>query len=77
MYPFALAEEILTQPLRIEQGDLMVPQGPGLGIEVDEGVVDRYPWIPGPWSFFEIHSPAETRAVTADHSEPWFGEKIR
>jgi L-alanine-DL-glutamate epimerase-like enolase superfamily enzyme len=74
MYPFALAEQILKQPLRIEQGDLIVPKGPGLGVEVDEGVVDRYPWIPGPWSFFEIYSPHETRAVTADHSEPWFGK---
>jgi len=74
MYPFPLAEEILKEPLRIEHGDLIVPTGPGLGVEVDEGVVERYPWIPGPWSYFEIDSPRETRAVTADHSEPWFGE---
>ncbi len=77
MYPFALAEEILKEPLGIEQGDLMVPKGPGLGIEVDEGVVERYPWIPGPWSYFEIDSPRETRAVTADHSDPWQGKEIR
>lgn len=74
MYPFPLAEETLKEPLRIEHGDLIVPTGPGLGVEVDEGVVERYPWIPGPWSYFEIDSPRETRAVTADHSEPWFGE---
>jgi L-alanine-DL-glutamate epimerase-like enolase superfamily enzyme len=74
MYPFPLAEEILKEPLRIEHGDLIVPRSPGLGVEVDEGVVERYPWIPGPWSYFQIDSPRETRAVTADHSEPWFGE---
>jgi L-alanine-DL-glutamate epimerase-like enolase superfamily enzyme len=74
MYPFPLAAEILKEPLQLEHGDLIVPAGPGLGVEVDEGVVERYPWIPGPWSFFEIDSPRETRAVTADHSEPWFGE---
>jgi L-alanine-DL-glutamate epimerase-like enolase superfamily enzyme len=74
MYPFPLADEILKEPLRLEQGDLVVPSGPGLGVEVDEGVLERYPWIPGPWSYFEIDSPRETRAVTADHSEPWFGE---
>ncbi len=74
MYPFPLAEEILKEPLRIEHGDLIGSTGPGLGVEVDEGVVERYPWIPGPWSYFEIDSPRETRAVTADHSEPWFGE---
>jgi L-alanine-DL-glutamate epimerase-like enolase superfamily enzyme len=74
MYPFPLAEEILKQPLRIEHGDLVLPTLPGLGVEVDEDVVRRYPWIPGPWSYFEIDSPRETRAVTADHSVPWFGE---
>jgi hypothetical protein len=62
----------------VENGDLIMPAGPGLGVEVDEGVLERYPWIPGPWSFFEIDSPPETRAVTGDHSEPWFeGIKIR
>ena len=74
MYPFPLAADILKEPLRLEHGDLIMPTGPGLGVEVDEGVLERYPWIPGPWSFFEIASPRETRAVTGDHSEPWFGE---
>lgn len=74
MYPFPLAEEILKEPLRLENGDLIMPTGAGLGVEVDEGVLQRYPWIPGPWSFFEIDSPRETRAVTGDHSEPWFGK---
>jgi L-alanine-DL-glutamate epimerase-like enolase superfamily enzyme len=74
MYPFPLAEEILKEPLRVENGDLLMPAGPGLGVDVDEGVLQRYPWIPGPWSFFEIDSPRETKAVTGDHSESWFGE---
>ena len=71
MYPFPLAAEVLQEPLTLDHGDLIVPAGPGLGVEVDETVFQRYPWIPGPWSFFEIDSPRETRAVTADHSEPW------
>ena len=50
MYPFPLAAEILTQPLEIERGDLIVPRTPGLGVTVDERVIERYPWIPGPWS---------------------------
>ena len=73
MYPFPLAAEILKEPLQLDRGDLILPKGPGLGVEIDETVIDRYPWIPGPWSFFEIHTPRETRAVTADHSEPWYG----
>ncbi len=71
MYPFPLAAEILKEPLEIDHGDLIVPKGPGWGIEIDEGVVERYPWIPGPWSFFEIDSPREMRAVTSDHSAQW------
>jgi len=75
MYPFPLAAEVLKSPLEIDHGDLIVPRAPGLGIEVDEGVIARYPWIPGPWSFFQIDSPRETRSVTADHSEPWYGQE--
>ena len=71
MYPFPLAAEILTQPLEIERGELMVPRRPGLGVKVDERVIERYPWIPGPWSLFRTDSPAETRAVTSDHSVQW------
>ena len=68
MYPFPLASEILKEPLRIDHGDLLVSAGPGLGVDVDERVVERYPWIPGPWSYFSMTSPKQTWAVTADHS---------
>jgi L-alanine-DL-glutamate epimerase-like enolase superfamily enzyme len=71
MYPFPLAHEILREPLVIENGDLIVPNGPGLGIEIDENVIQKYPFIPGPWSFFKINSPPETVAVTGDHSVKW------
>jgi L-alanine-DL-glutamate epimerase-like enolase superfamily enzyme len=73
MYPFPLATEILMQPLQIERGELVVPRGPGLGIEVNEAVIEKYPWIPGPWSFFRVDSPPLTLAVTGDHSIPWDG----
>jgi L-alanine-DL-glutamate epimerase-like enolase superfamily enzyme len=71
MYPFPLATEIVKTPLTIERGELVVPRGPGLGVEIDESVIWRYPWIEGPWSFFKIDSPAGTWAVTADHSVKW------
>jgi L-alanine-DL-glutamate epimerase-like enolase superfamily enzyme len=71
MYPFPLASEILKEPLSIERGELTVPREPGLGVQVDESVIERYPWIPGPWSFFRLDSPAGTWAVTADHSVKW------
>lgn len=43
-----LREELLNDgifsPDRIEDGCLAVPEGPGLGIEVDETVLERYPY---------------------------------
>ncbi len=72
MYPFPAADEILAEPLPIENGYLVVPKDrPGLGIEVDERVVDRYPFIPGPWSIFRLDSPPSTVAVIGDHSVKW------
>lgn len=66
MYPFPLASEILTEPLELDRGHLVVPRTPGLGVMVDESIVERYPWIPGPWSYFRTESPAETRPVASD-----------
>jgi L-alanine-DL-glutamate epimerase-like enolase superfamily enzyme len=71
MYPFPLADEVLREPLAIDRSHLIVPDGPGLGIDVDERVIEKYPFIPGPWSFFRIDSPLETIAVTGDHSVKW------
>lgn len=71
MYPFPLADEVLSQPLAIERGDLIVPDAPGLGVEINESVIEKYPFISGPWSFFRIDSPPETVAVTGDHSLKW------
>ena len=68
MYPFDLAEDILAEPLAIERGDLIVPRTPGLGAQVDETVVHRYPYKPGPWSWFRLDSPPVTQAVVSDHS---------
>ncbi len=71
MYPFRLADEILAEPLEIRGGRLVVPRGPGLGIGVDERVIERYPYRPGPWSVFRIDSPPHEIAVTGDHSVKW------
>jgi L-alanine-DL-glutamate epimerase-like enolase superfamily enzyme len=71
MYPFPLAAEILKDPLNLDHGDLIVGRGPGLGVQVDESVIERYPWIPGPWSYFRTDAPSETRAVMSDHSVQW------
>ena len=69
--PFPAADEILTEPLNLEDGFLVMPDGAGIGVEVDESVVEKYPFVPGPWSLFRIDSPPETLAVSGDHSVPW------
>lgn len=73
MYPFPLADDILAEPLQIEHGDLIVPRGPGLGVTVNESVITRYPWIPGPWTSFTLKSPPETWYINSDHSVKWEG----
>ena len=71
MYPFPAADEILTEPLELQDGYLVMPDKPGIGVEIDESVIERYPHLPGPWSIFRIDSPPETLAVDGDHSVPW------
>lgn len=70
MYPFPVASQILKEPLPVEHSQLIVPREPGLGIEVNEDIIEKYPWIPGPWSYFRIDSPRRMLAVVGDHSVP-------
>ena len=35
---------LLTTPIRWEEGYVIPPEGPGLGVEVDEAVVRAHPW---------------------------------
>ncbi len=74
MYPFPLADEILAEPLEIVRGELVVPKRPGLGVTVDESVIERYPWVPGPWTWFTLDSPPETWYIGSDHSVKWTGK---
>ena len=71
MYPYPLADEILKEPLAIERGDLIVPDGPGLGIEIDESAIERYPFLPGPWTTFRFHGSAQEFAMSGDHVAKW------
>ena len=49
-------DDLLTEPLQFEEGTIAVPDGPGLGIELNEEVVGRYavprdrPIAPGNYS---------------------------
>jgi L-alanine-DL-glutamate epimerase-like enolase superfamily enzyme len=41
-----LRTELLTEPMRPVDGLVAVPDGPGLGIELNEATIDRYRWTP-------------------------------
>lgn len=75
MYPFPIAQEILQQPLQIENGFLTVPKEPGLGIDASEDLASRYPFQSGPWSFFKLEDPPSEVAVVGDHSIQWVDTK--
>jgi L-alanine-DL-glutamate epimerase-like enolase superfamily enzyme len=38
----ALIDELLETPLRVVDGEVAVPQGPGLGIEINEAALERF-----------------------------------
>lgn len=46
-----LRDELLVDPIfgmdRVENGRMAVPSGPGLGIEIDESVLEAYPYRRG------------------------------
>jgi D-galactarolactone cycloisomerase len=40
--PNPLRDELAQNPIRIEKGTVILPEGPGLGIELNETVVKKY-----------------------------------
>ena len=57
LYPFPGAYECIVEPLQVEQSYLTVPLRPGLGVDVDESVCERYPYVPGPWNYTTLSTP--------------------
>jgi L-alanine-DL-glutamate epimerase-like enolase superfamily enzyme len=53
MYPFPMADELVPDAPVPEKGELPLPDGYGLGIEVNEEVFTKYPYQKGPWSKYE------------------------
>ena len=52
MYPFQLANDVLESPIDVTGGELTVPDGPGLGVDIDLDVLEEYPYVEGPWTEF-------------------------
>lgn len=56
MYPFELAFDVINTDLNISSGRLEVPDAPGLGVDVNEDVVEAYPFEEGAWTEFRYNS---------------------
>jgi len=39
---YAWEDDVIAEPFSVEDGEIAVPEGPGLGVEVDEGKVEEY-----------------------------------
>ncbi|GAB7021155.1 mandelate racemase/muconate lactonizing enzyme family protein [Halostagnicola bangensis] len=52
MYPFDLAFDIIEGEPAVEDGRLTVPDGPGLGVDVNLDVLEEYAFVDGPWTEF-------------------------
>ena len=39
-------DEIVKNPLKVENGYIQVPEGPGIGVEFDEEAAARFPYVP-------------------------------
>ena len=40
-------DDILSEPLKVEEGCLALPDGPGLGVELNMDGVERHRWRAG------------------------------
>ena len=43
-------EGLFKETLAVKEGYLDIPDKPGLGVEIREGLAEQYPYIPGPWN---------------------------
>lgn len=51
-YPFrpeigrAPGDDLLKEPLKVEKGYLLIPDKPGIGVELNDEALEKYPYIP-------------------------------
>lgn len=59
MPAFPLGDEMLDQTLEIVEGSLLAPRGAGLGVRLNEKIFERYPWVAGRASYFQLADGGE------------------
>lgn len=63
MKPYALRDELLVEPLSIQQGYLQVPVQPGLGVQLTPQIEARYPFRPDAVYACLVDAPALDESV--------------
>jgi len=58
MTPNPLKEGLFKEKVAVKNGYLDIPNKPGLGVELKEGLEELYPPIPGPWNIPDPDMPA-------------------
>jgi L-alanine-DL-glutamate epimerase-like enolase superfamily enzyme len=58
MTPNPLKEGLFKEKLAVRNGYLDIPNKPGLGVELKDGLEELYPPIPGPWNIPDPDMPA-------------------
>ena len=54
--PNPLREELFVEPLRFENGEIVIPDTPGLGVFINDDIIRKYPYQPGKIQRFKIES---------------------
>ena len=57
MTPNPLKEGLFKEKLAVRDGHLQIPDRPGLGVELREGLAEQYPPLPGPWNIPDPETP--------------------
>lgn len=51
-----LREVLLNEPLKIVNGEIIIPDGPGLGIHIDDDIIKKYAYKPGTEQRFKVEN---------------------
>lgn len=49
-----LREELLNEPLKMVNGEILIPDEPGLGIHLTDEIIEKYPYRPGTEQRFKV-----------------------
>lgn len=51
-----LREELLNQPIKMVNGEIVIPDEPGLGIHLTDDIIKKYPYKPGTEQRFKVEN---------------------